>query len=218
LTIKNNLTLTGSATLAFDLGTTSDRVNVTGNLILAGNLNITDAGGFGAGTYTILTHTGSLTNSGVTIGTTPNPFYSYQLDTSVAGQVRLLVQVTFASWQVENFGTTNDIAAATADPDGDGVANLVEYATGTDPQAGNANPILSDLSVSNGYTYLRLSLNRDTNATGVVIEGMSAGDLLDWSTVTTVIESNTPSFFRVRDAFPIETNSQRFLKLRFSMP
>jgi hypothetical protein len=33
-----------------------------------------------------------------------------------------------------------------------------------------------------------------------------------------VIESNTPSFFRVRDAQPVETNSQRFLKLRFSLP
>jgi hypothetical protein len=37
-------------------------------------------------------------------------------------------------------------------------------------------------------------------------------------TATTVIESNTPNFFRVRDALPIETNSHRFLKLRFSVP
>jgi hypothetical protein len=56
--------------------------------------------------------------------------------------------------------------------------------------------------------------------TDVLIEGVSAGTLSDsnaWSTATTVIESNTPSYFRVRDALPIETNSQRFLKLRFML-
>ena len=74
-----------------------------------------------------------------------------------------------------------------------------------------------DQETLNGHTCLRLSTPRDPTVTDVLIEGVSASNLVDWSTATTVIESNTPSFFRVRDALPIETNSQRFLKLRFSI-
>ena len=41
---------------------------------------------------------------------------------------------TFAEWQIANFGSTNDPnAAATADPDGDGARNQLEYYTGTNP-------------------------------------------------------------------------------------
>ena len=64
---------------------------------------------------------------------------------------------------------------------------------------------------------MRLSTSRDPNVTDVTIQGVSSGTLTNWVTET-VIESNTPSFFRVRDMYPIETNSQRFIKLRFSMP
>jgi hypothetical protein len=127
-----------------------------------------------------------------------------------------------ANWQLLHFGCTNcPQAALTADPDGDGVANLIERALGLDPTVAGANPILFDREAIDTNAYLRLSVTRDPMVTDVLIEGVSAGTLLDsnaWSTATTVIESNTPSFFRVRDALPIETNSQRFLKLRFSVP
>ena len=78
-----------------------------------------------------------------------------------------------------------------------------------------------DIADAGGFgpgTYLRLSLARDANATGVVIEGLRAGNLVDWSTSTTVIESNTPALFRVRDSVPIGAEPQRFMRLRFSLP
>ena len=37
-------------------------MNVGGNLTLDGNLNVTDAGGFGVGVYRLFNYTGSLTN------------------------------------------------------------------------------------------------------------------------------------------------------------
>jgi hypothetical protein len=223
LTISNNLALAAGATLAFELGATSDLVAVTGNLTLDGTVNITNAGGFGPGTYTLFTYTGTLTNNGLTIGTTPNPGYMYHVNTSLAGRVRLVVAATsYAAWQLTNFGCTAcPQAAMTADPDGDGLANLLEYALGLNPTTAGANPIQFDRETIDTNTYLRLSVVRDPAVTDVLIEGLSAGTLSDsnaWSTATTVIESNLPSFFRVRDALPIETNSQRFLKLRFSMP
>jgi autotransporter-associated beta strand protein len=197
-------------------------LTVNGKLTVAGTLNITDTGGFGLGTYTLFSYTGTLTNNDLAIGATPNPLFQYQLDTSVAGQVRLVVQATWESWQMQYFGCTNcPQAALTADPDGDGLANLIERALGLDPTVAGVNPLLFDREAIDTNTYLRLSVTRDPAVTDVLIEGLSVGTLSDsnaWSSATTFIESNTPSFFRVRDALPIETNSQRFLKLRFSMP
>jgi autotransporter-associated beta strand protein len=99
----NALTLNDTTQLKFDLaapatganaGTaanpgTGDRVVVNGNLTLDGILSITNAGGFGAGTYTIMTYTGSLTNNGVSFSG-PGGF-TYQIDTSIANRVNLIV-------------------------------------------------------------------------------------------------------------------------------
>ena len=52
--------LAPTSVLTYELGTTSDRVNVTGNLTLAGTLNITALPGFAAGTHTLLTNTDTL--------------------------------------------------------------------------------------------------------------------------------------------------------------
>lgn len=46
--------------LPFALGTNSDSVVVSGNLNLTGQLSVTNAGGFGSGTYTLFTCTGAL--------------------------------------------------------------------------------------------------------------------------------------------------------------
>ncbi len=44
---------------------------------------------------------------------------------------------TFAEWQSNRFGnTTNSASAPTADPDGDGAGNYLEYLTDTDPWSG----------------------------------------------------------------------------------
>jgi hypothetical protein len=123
----------------------------------------------------------------------------------------------YVAWQMQYFGCTNCLdASLTANPAGDGLPNLIKYALGLDPTIATANPIQSDLATTNGYTYLRLSTPRDPNVANVLIEGLSAGALTNWTT-DTIIESNTLSFFRVRDALPVETNGQRFLKLGFAI-
>ena len=95
LAISNNLVINGGAVLQYALGTNSDRTVVRGNLTLDGTLNITDAGGFANGTYTLFSYSGTLTNNGsagiLTIGTTPNPSLGYAVDISSNGYVRLIV-------------------------------------------------------------------------------------------------------------------------------
>ena len=90
LTIANDLGLNNSSVLQFELGANSDQVNVTGDLTLGGTLNISDAGGFGPGTYTLFTYGGTLSMGTLAIGTVPAN-YSYTIDTSVPGQVNLVV-------------------------------------------------------------------------------------------------------------------------------
>jgi hypothetical protein len=88
LTVSNDLTLPGTNVLNYVLGTSAADVAVAGNLTLGGTVNVTNGPGFGGGTYTLLTYTGSLSGSVPTLGTTPAGF-SYSFDTSTAGQVRL---------------------------------------------------------------------------------------------------------------------------------
>jgi autotransporter-associated beta strand protein len=90
LTINNDLGLNNASVLQFELGTNSDQVSVTGDLTLGGTLNVSNAGGFGPGTYTLFTYGGTLSVGTLAIGATPAR-YTYAIDTSVPGRVNLVV-------------------------------------------------------------------------------------------------------------------------------
>ena len=70
-------------------GGVNDLVAVNGNLTLDGRLDVTDIGGFGAGTYTLMTYGGALTDRGLAFGFLPGGF-GYEL-ASGGGSVRLMV-------------------------------------------------------------------------------------------------------------------------------
>jgi autotransporter-associated beta strand protein len=90
LTFSNSLTLNDSSVLQFSLGTSSDSVLVKGSLFLTGQLNITNAPGFGVGTYTLFTCTGTLTFDNLVLTSAPAG-YNYRFDTSTPGVVKLVV-------------------------------------------------------------------------------------------------------------------------------
>ncbi|GMG94315.1 outer membrane autotransporter barrel domain-containing protein [Cupriavidus sp. TKC] len=94
LAVTGNLTLGTSSAINVALGgaTGNALFDVGGNLRLEGTLNVTDQGGFGAGIYRLFNYGGSLTYSGVVIGTTPAGVRADNLSvqTAVAGQVNLL--------------------------------------------------------------------------------------------------------------------------------
>ncbi len=90
LSNSTSLSLSASRVVNFSLGTNAATVAVAGNLMLNGILNVTNAAGFGPGTYTLFTYTGALTGN-PTLSSTPIGFIC-NVDTNLAGQVRLLVQ------------------------------------------------------------------------------------------------------------------------------
>ncbi len=72
------------------LGTNSDSVVVSGDLLLTGQLSVTNAGGFGPGTYTLFTCDGALTFNNLVLVSTPSG-YNYTIDTTTPGVVKLVV-------------------------------------------------------------------------------------------------------------------------------
>jgi hypothetical protein len=92
LTVSNSLTLDTAMTLNYQLGATAttNRVAVVGNLALGGTVNISTNTGFGNGTYTLLTYTGSRSGSVPALGSTPSG-HTCALNTNTVGQVNLIV-------------------------------------------------------------------------------------------------------------------------------
>ncbi|WP_267225531.1 beta strand repeat-containing protein [Dyella silvae] len=95
-----SLTLNSGSQLDYELGLpnivgggTNDLIQVAGNLTLAGNLNVTDVGGFGTGVYRLFNYGGTLTDNGLAFGSLPTGFTAsdLQVQTSQPNQVNLIV-------------------------------------------------------------------------------------------------------------------------------
>jgi fibronectin-binding autotransporter adhesin len=96
---RNGQTLTMSS-LALDRGSivaaalgapgTTGLFNITGNLTLAGTLNVTNAGGYSSGVYRLFDYGGTLTDYGLAVGFIPGGTRG-MVQTAVANQVNLVV-------------------------------------------------------------------------------------------------------------------------------
>lgn len=95
LTIGGNLLLNDNSQVNVTLGAPSSGAlfDVGGNLTLDGQLNITDAGGFGQGVYRLFDYNGSLTDNGLDIVGSPNgiPRADISVQTVIASQVNIVV-------------------------------------------------------------------------------------------------------------------------------
>ncbi|MDB6070445.1 MAG: hypothetical protein JWL81_1616, partial [Verrucomicrobiales bacterium] len=124
------------------------------------------------------------------------------------------------SWRSLKFTTSAEdplTAGDLADPDHDGLVNLLEYALGREPlTADNAAPT-PDLATLPGGPYLRLTVARNPSATDVAltIETTATPDVAgSWTTEGTVVETNTADTLTVRTLAPLTTKSEQFLRLR----
>ncbi|WMD18966.1 autotransporter domain-containing protein [Achromobacter seleniivolatilans] len=94
LKIGGNLTLDSASQVNVALGAASSQLlfDVGGNLALAGKLNVSDQGAFGAGVYRLFDYGGVLTGSGLTVGAMPAGVSAGALtvQTVVPGQVNLV--------------------------------------------------------------------------------------------------------------------------------
>ena len=127
------------------------------------------------------------------------------------------------------------MAGDAADPEGDRLSNLEEYAFNTDPLAGNAAPIVSaSLVATNGAQFLAMTFPLVTAASDITYRVEASADLQTWLPGCTYSGTNrvtatvqTTEFSRagagletlvVRDNVPIPSAPHRFLRLRVTQP
>ena len=124
---------------------------------------------------------------------------------------------TLESWRTRCF-TSEQIAAGQAaddaDPDGDGLVNLAEYALGTNPLVATPQP----KAVKNGEG-LVLTFDRPTGLPDVLYAAESSDDLVHWNPcLLEVVVDGPVQTMRAVDPLTSGDPSRRFISLRFTKP
>lgn len=146
-----------------------------------------------------------------------NPFNGFQLLIKDTGDGP--VHTALESWLLDHFGTVDPSGAAAfeADPDGDGISNLLEYALGTDPTlAGDGrNAVIS--GEAGGFLTLTFqhiddpSLIYEIEATSDLAAGWTVVERYDDPPFTTVGETTFTDFLSIQES------ARRFLRLQVSI-
>jgi hypothetical protein len=163
----------------------------------------------------------NFTDTTVTNGTT---YYYAVTATNLGGTSASSNQVSaqplsaLQSWRLAHFGTIANAgnAADTADPDGDGCSNLLEYATGSDPNNAGAGSATVLGKTADG-TRLTLTFTRiaDSSLTYTVQATNSLAST--WTDIwSSTGAANTAGSVTVPDVEDISSNPKRFLRLKVS--
>jgi autotransporter-associated beta strand protein len=120
-------------------------------------------------------------------------------------------------WRQRWFGTTANSGAAddAADPDGDQLCNLLEFALGSDPTAAETRPLTP--GGENGR--MHLDYFRPAIAAGLGVAAEWADDLAgNWDTagVVTEVLAEEAGGTHLRSSVPTPAQGQRFLRLKVS--
>jgi autotransporter-associated beta strand protein len=220
-----SLTWNGGGAMAMDLGAASDRLTLTGALTKGsgGTYRLIFNGTPAIGTVHTVASFGSTTFTAAD--------FSYSGLSGVGGAFAIsgntltftvteLPDAAFTTWAE---GLPAGQRGALDDPDGDGIANLLEFVLGTDAGAANASPESNGVATADGdeyptYTYTR----RIARGGAEVVVQVSAS--LDFSNLLGAVElSATPTgdgleTVVVRSAVPLSVQPRQFFRLSATLP
>ena len=122
----------------------------------------------------------------------------------------------YDKWKQDNFrdGTPDGQMTPDASPAGDGVTNLMKYATGLDPNKPCGSVTELTVREESGKKYLVLSWPVNTEATDVTFSVESSSDLKEWAHEATVVPVGVRGEFRDTAAVEESSPSRRFLRLK----
>jgi len=132
----------------------------------------------------------------------------------------------YAAWRTARFTSAEladgSISGPDADPDADGVGNLLEYAFGSDPRSASQG-LLPNIAIETdgaAENHLTLALRLAAGATDLALEVELSDDLQTWrsgAVETETVSENTALGVRtwiVRDRTPLTATGRRFARLR----
>jgi autotransporter-associated beta strand protein len=227
-TVNAGAFLWDAGTLATDLSsvdTASDLLVLSGALVRgsgsAASRVIDLKSGPGDGTYTLATYASTdLTLADFTAtGIAPG----YTADFAV-GPTALTVTVApatpFSDWRASKFASATNLGDADddADPDADGLPNLLEYALGTEPLAADSGP---PITVAADTAAERLALTFTRIADPALVYAVLAADDPSgpWSgdgseiVFTSTGADNVAGPVTISDSAPLSAHPRRFLRL-----
>lgn len=121
----------------------------------------------------------------------------------------------FASW-IAGQSVAPEDQGTEADPDGDGLSNLLEYALGGDPATANNEiaPLLGTETVGES-AYLSIAFTKNADAQGIDYVVEVSSDLVTWESTgsTTVVEEDATAAI-IRDNVALTDSDRRFIRLR----
>lgn len=157
-------------------------------------------------------------NAGALAGLAVTSHNATQAATAVFNSVAVFAATPGNSWREDNFGSPANAgnAADFADPDHDGINNLLERALGLSPTVGNPGSDQPQLGADG--TSLSLSYNRSRSAIDLHYQVLWSTDLVNWSAtdVTDTIISTTPTTEMHQAKVPFSTlkSAAGFLRLQ----
>ena len=161
-------------------GTAVNGVNYTG---VSGTLNWA-SGESGSKTFTVPVFNDGLAEPNPTINLAlSSPSSSAALGVQPTAVLTIIKPPT-SVWKLAYFGANANnpaIAGDTADPDGDGIVNLMEYAYAFNPLATNTNPFTGTLAGNQFQVYFP----RNTSASDITYVLQTSSSLTAWSDLMT---------------------------------
>lgn len=123
------------------------------------------------------------------------------------------------SWRDNHFQTVLNVgpAADNHDFDNDSMANLLEYALGSNPTLPDAVFPTATLETIGEQTFLTLSVARQAIQPGVSYQVEVSNNLIDWSPDVTLIQ-NSATLLKARSNTPLGTTTRHFIRLRITIP
>jgi autotransporter-associated beta strand protein len=170
---------------------------------------------------------GSFTLGNVSLdgqGNSMAPYGAFQLQQSATGVNVVWTPgsgSSLALWKTNYFSASQlsdaAISGNTADPDGDGISNFLEYALKGNPMATDGGQLMS-ITV-NGF---KLQVSFFRAQTDVIYEVQASDDLIQWTTLTGIDALTNPAMVgqmvTVLDEVDVSAARARFLRVRVTAP
>ena len=145
------------------------------------------------------------------------------LGTAESDLVFTITAPTWNAWQIAQF-TSGELAqtaisGVAADPDGDGLCNLLEYVAASNPKLRDFGP--PEFTLTNGY--LELSFYRRRSLTGWRFNVEVSNDLITWNTgpayvqeVSVEVVDPRREKVRMRSLTPLGNGSRQFIRMNLT--